>query len=338
MQSSPSSLVPADSVPSGRISAPVPSSKSRPSYAPGDVVAGKYQLRRKVAETGGRVTWLARASGSGTFLAVDILRADGDHRPELDPLRIARAVSDLHHAAVARVIDCGATRGRDYFLVRDLPCGETLGETLERVGRLPALRAVQTLLPALDGLAAADGMGVIHGDLRPQSILLGRTTDGRIQPVVFGFGVARILDGARIPLARLAYMAPEAARRLDVDGRADVWSMCACLYETIAGVRPFPEEDPSSLLKAITVSPPRDLAAVGLVDGALGSILRRGLSKRRDERWWSIRALRVALATWLASHGVEDDIGPRAEWLETTLPVMAKRASGTIAPPTLRAQ
>jgi serine/threonine-protein kinase len=119
-------------------------------------------------------------------------------------------------------------------------------------------------------------------------------------------------------------MPPEQAFNLEVDPRADIWSFCTVLYEVIAGETPLPvrcfDEMRHSLVHGVVPS----LDETASVDAALSCIVARGLRRNPDERWSSMRELGQALARWLSSRGVHEDVSGRsiaAEWLSEPPPL-----------------
>jgi serine/threonine-protein kinase len=91
----------------------------------------------------------------------------------------------------------------------------------------------------------------------------------------------------------------------DVDGRADVWSWCAVLYEALSGSVPFPGSTCTEVLRAILLNSLTRLAAFG-VDSELAAIVERGLQHDREKRQPDILELRSALALWLAKRPFDD--------------------------------
>ncbi len=270
--------------------------------------------------------WVARNLTLDTTVALKLIRPDLDAEDAADRLLDeARTEARLEHRAIVRVFDFGQTEHGDPFLIMELLEGQSLGDVLRERGRLPAVLAVQTLLPVIDALAYAHESGVVHRDLKPENIFLAREGK-RTQPKIVDFGIAKLVRdrlGPRLTrngtvLGSPAYMAPEQARGLaDVDHRADVWTTCVVLYETITGRIAFPGDNYNAVLRAVIEDEVVPATVGGVCDEALWEILRRGLSKNRAARWQSARALGAALADWLEQRGVGEDIcgEPLESWL-----------------------
>jgi serine/threonine-protein kinase len=168
----------------------------------------------------------------------------------------------------------------------------------------------------LDGLCAVHAASLVHGDLKPENIVLVPAAPLAL-PKLIDFGIAR----AKQPeLSRQTssgtfvgtpqYMSPEQIRGARGDFRADVWGATAVLYEAIAGRPAFVGEDIASVFHAITNDPPAFPAHVRDLDGKLWAILTLGLRKSPDERFASGAALASALRTWLASPGRKSALPP----------------------------
>ncbi len=261
--------------------------------------------------------------------AVKLIRAelkDSTVRERL--LQEARAAAKLVHPAVVRVFDVGQTGEQEPFIVMELLDGETLDECLERRGRLRGTVAVQTLLPIADALAFAHKRNLVHRDLKPENIHLSKAGEHRLQPKLVDFGVVKI-DSDEVPDSKLTqagtivgtpdYVSPEQARGSDdVDYRTDVWGFCVLLYQALTGQVPFEAENYNALLISIIQEPHRPVNELAEVDLELSQIIDKGLEKDRDERWQSMEELGGALAQWLLSQGVYEDVsgnGLEARWL-----------------------
>jgi serine/threonine-protein kinase len=303
--------------------APVP-------YAPGAVIAQKYELIRMLGEGGMGAVWVARNVALDAHVGLKLIRAEVSRNvPGIQGrlLQEARAAASLGHPAIIRVFDFGTTERGDPFIAMELLHGENLAELLQRRSKVSAVRAVQTLLPIFDALASAHGSGIVHRDLKPDNIFIAREAGGRLQPKVLDFGIAKLEHSVSPHLTREgtvlgspAYMSPEQARgNTDVDARSDIWSISVVLYQLMTGVLPFVAENNNALLWSIVEKPPVPFTELGVSEPDLWTIVARGLEKNRDARWQDMSELGKVLAEWLIARGVEEDIchaSLRARWLE----------------------
>ncbi|HEU4406523.1 MAG TPA: serine/threonine-protein kinase [Polyangiaceae bacterium] len=307
-------------------------------YKRGDVIAEKYRLERRLGGGGMSDVWVAQNLALESPVALKFIRPDAASASASQRLlREARTTARLTHPSVVRVFDFGLTERGDPFLAMELLRGEGLSHLLERQGPLPPRRAVQLLLPALEGLATAHSRGVVHRDLKPENIFLALDDAGRVRPTLIDFGIAKTtvvekkLTKTGTLLGSPSYVSPEQARgEAEIDARSDVWSACVTLYELLTGKTPFTARDFPTLLWSIINDPaPRLPDSEGLAD-----IVDRGLRKARDERWASAAELGRALAAWLLAQGVSDDAcgtSLQTTWLGPTAPGGA--AGGGVKPP-----
>jgi hypothetical protein len=193
--------------------------------------------------------------------------------------------------------------------------GEDLMSIINRRERLSPTKAVRVLLPMIRALAAAHAHGIVHRDIKPENIFLAKLAEGRVQPKLLDFGIAKLKNARALRLTTAGavmgsplYMAPEQARGEDVDERADIWAVCVVLYEAITGVVPFEGDDRAQVTRAVNDLEPKTLSEHGVSDTSLGPIIVRGLKKHREDRWASMDELGRVLARWLLDAGVIDDI------------------------------
>jgi eukaryotic-like serine/threonine-protein kinase len=294
-------------------------------YAPGVVVAGRYELETLVGEGAVGQVWVARSRALGSRVAVKLFSRSGNAKDNERFAHEAREAAQLDHPAIVRVFDFGVTDRTDPFLVMELLRGESLEAMLER-GPLPPTRVVQICLPIIDALHTMHERGIVHRDIKPANLFVSRHDPATpwLQPKVIDFGLVKRWDQddakltpSGVLVGSPAYMAPEQVKGLGADVRTDIWSLSVVIHELVAGSLPFPADTPYALFKAIVEAEPMALD----VDPTLAAIVARGLAKKRDARWQSMRELGVALARWLVAQGVEEDAAGaavRATWLART--------------------
>jgi serine/threonine-protein kinase len=326
-------------------------------YAAGVVVEQKYQLVRLLGEGGMGSVWVAKNLTLDAHVALKLMRSDLAQTVPGAAERMlteARAAASIHHPAIVQIFDFGRTRDGDPYISMELLDGESLSGTLKRRERVSPTKAIQVLLPIADALVVAHGRGVVHRDLKPDNVFLARLADGRVQPKILDFGIAKreasgapklTLDGT--VLGSPAYMSPEQARgQSDIDHRVDVWAFSVMLYELVTGCLPFAGESYNALLFSIVSQEPLSLMEHGVNEPELWAILARGMDKDRDKRFPSIRALGRELARYLLDRKVKTDIaqGALRPWLDPSvrpqaLPSLfaslAPSEDGTERPPTV---
>jgi TolB-like protein len=208
-------------------------------------------------------------------------------------VRLARRVT---HGNVARTFDIGEHEG-ERFLTMEYVDGESLAKRLAREGPVSCGRAIEIALDLCAGLGAAHGAAVVHRDLKPDNVLLGK--DGRV--VITDFGIARAhTEGAGHTggmIGTAAYMAPEQVEgRSDLDGRADLYALGALLFEAITGAPAWPGDFFVAVALARLREPPPDPRTRNpAVPDALAETILRCLARERDDRFASASELAEAL-------------------------------------------
>jgi TolB-like protein len=226
--------------------------------------------------------------------------------------REARAVASLSHPHIVPVFDVGEQNGLRY-VVTELVEGETL-RALLAASPLPANDAALLGAQIAAGLACAHERGVIHRDVKPENIMVGR--DGTARIVDFGlagrqdrpFGAASeteatasLASAIGVVAGTPAYMSPEQVRGEKLDARSDIFSLGAVLYEALTGERPFRGGSTIETLTGILKEEP-DYGAPGrLLPAPLERILRRCLAKRKEDRYHSAADLAHDLRAVAAS-------------------------------------
>jgi eukaryotic-like serine/threonine-protein kinase len=315
--------------------------------APGSRL-GPYEITARLGVGGMGEVWRARDSRLGREVAVKVLPPEvaGDAERLRRFEQEARAASALNHPGILTVHDFGSEGGVAY-LVTELLEGESLRERLRR-GPLPERKALELGAETARALAIAHAKGIVHRDLKPENLFL--TADGRIK--ILDFGLARwtpptatggaMADATTIAglteagtvLGTVGYMAPEQARGLPVDARADLFALGCVVYEMLAGQRAFERASAVDTLSAILTDDP--LAAVE-ADAALPEetvrVLRHCLEKEPSRRFQTASDVAFAFDSLRQgsrprSHAVaEPSVRVRRPW---TLPLAVAAAFAVV--------
>jgi hypothetical protein len=214
-------------------------------------------------------------------------------------LREAQTAAQLSHPNIVPIFTVDERGGIVYF-VMGLIEGESLAARLARQPRLSIDAIRRTLAEVADALDYAHACGVVHRDIKPDNILLERST-GRA--IVTDFGIARAAAGdARLTLTGVAvgtpaYMSPEQAiGERDLDGRSDQYSLGVVGYQMLVGQTPFVAANTPAMLVKHVSEVPRPVQSVRPdVPPQIAQTVDRALSKRPEDRWPSAGAFRDAL-------------------------------------------
>lgn len=157
--------------------------------------------------------------------------------------REARAAARLHHPDVVAVYDQGVDRSGEHdhvYLVMQLVEGGTVRDLLRERGALPLPAAVRIMESVLGALAAAHEAGMVHRDVKPENVLIGR--DGAVRVTDFGLVRAAASAGTTsgsVVLGTVAYLSPEQVTSGAADARTDVYAAGVVLYELLTGSPPY---------------------------------------------------------------------------------------------------
>ena len=200
----------------------------------------------------------------------------------------AAAAAQIAHPNVVPLFSIGEDAGHHYFAMQYIR-GESLAARLALKRRLPVAEALDILQQCLAGLGAAHARGLIHRDIKPGNILLDAET-GRAMLVDFGL-VRRIDEASRmtatgVVMGTVDYIAPEQARGLPVDCRADLYAMGIVAYQLLAGRLPFTADTPTAMVFQHAYEKPYPLEeAAPDVPAPLLQIVARLMAKVPAERY-----------------------------------------------------
>ncbi len=205
---------------------------------------GRYEVERELAEGGMGVVYLARQPSLERPVVLKRMRKElaQDDEAEARFWREARSVASIHHPNVVAVYDGFVWRGEPYIACEFVD-GLDAASVLAKTGTLPPRVAAWIGLEIARGLEALHAHALVHRDLKPDNVLIGR--DGAVKIADFGIAhdaKARSLTRTGVSLGTPAYMSPEQLRGERVDPRADLFAFGVVLYELIAGRTPFAHE------------------------------------------------------------------------------------------------
>ena len=311
---------------------------------PNVLIAGRYTLQQKIGEGGMGEVWVAKQTEPvKRKVALKLIKTGMDSRAVLQRFEQERqALAMMDHPNIARVLDGGLTPDGQPFFVMELVNGLPLTKFCDEAKLTPRER-LELFVPVCQAVQHAHQKGIVHRDLKPANILV-TLIDGKPIPKVIDFGVAKATAGKLTDesmstqfgavVGTLEYMSPEQAgfSGVDIDTRADIYSLGVILYELLTGLRPIDakrlkkaaltemiriiqEEEPSKpstrlstdeslpSLAALRQTEPSKLMA--LLRGELDWVVMKCLEKSRERRYETANGLARDIQRYLADEPVE---------------------------------
>ncbi len=275
----------------------------------GTIVAEKYRIDAVLGEGGIGVVYRAFHLTLGEGVAIKFLRHPLSERSEFRARfrREAVILAGLRHPAIVSVLEFGELDG-ELYMVMELIAGTPFSNVIQTNGvPMPWIRVGPVFDEILGVLEAAHAAGIVHGDLKPENVMLLDATErgGRVK--VLDFGIAHFEEagtGGQRPSetdpirGTPLYMSPEQCKGVHVTAASDIYSAGVMLFEAVTGVLPFDALDHAGMMfRHMFVEPPR-LAISGVRPAAsrgLEDLVQRAMAKSPATRP-NARAFREELA------------------------------------------
>ena len=261
-------------------------------------LAGRYEVTRLLGRGGMALVFLAKDLVLERQVAIKVLPPDMSHDTKLIPRfqQEAKTAAKLDHPNIIPIYRVESEAGLDYFVMKYVT-GNSLEQMLEQ-GPLPIDLARRVLREAALALGHAHKRGIVHRDVKPANIML--ETDGRV--VLTDFGISKALEGGSgftgtgAIIGTPHYMAPEQAKGLEVDGRADQYALAVVGHQILTGKQPFEGSSHSILYKHVFEPPPRVFDTRPDAPSDMVAALDRALSKEPEKRFGTMEEFATAVS------------------------------------------
>jgi serine/threonine-protein kinase len=278
----------------------------------GRTLAEKYTIVARLGAGSMGIVYRARRTGTKPDVAIKVLLGHAlDERTKVRFLREARASRLLTSPHTVPIVDFGQAHSGELFLAMELLEGESLGQRIRSLIRIPPEQALETCRQALHCLAEAHSKGIIHRDLKPDNLFYAKVSGNhRIGEMVkvLDFGIAKVSGHeptnvgdtqAGTVFGTPRYMSPEQAQGKPLDGRSDLYSLGVILYQMITGRPPFTDEDGVVVMAHHIKSPAPSFAKAApdlLVPADVEALTMRLLTKNPKGRPANAEALLEEIA------------------------------------------
>lgn len=250
---------------------------------------------------------------------IDQLRREGTDT-EARFLREAQSAGRLSHPNIVTIYDVGEADGLAYIAMEYLP-GRTLRDLMNK-GPMPLDLALDTAMQMAEAMAFAHEHGIIHRDIKPANVVV---TGKRGHIKLTDFGIAHLVNGDHTQTGQMLgsprYMSPEQAMGREVDGRSDIFSLGAVLYEMLTGRYAFDGDSlPTILYRVINEAPAAVSTLRPQTPIGVAHLLANMLSKKPDARP-DARSLVNAFRTLTSTPALRP--APSSNRVSYLLPVLA---------------
>jgi serine/threonine-protein kinase len=263
------------------------------------VVAERYKVTRVIARGGMGLVLEAIRRDDGARVVVKVLHPELDDDPvgREHLAREADALAGLQHPRVVQLLERGVTPGGQPYLVLEWAEGRTLRELLAERGRLPLDRCLWIMDGLLDAVEAVHARGVLHGDLKPENVMV--TDEQGVR--VLDFGAATFARARRERRGEVygtpGYLAPELLMGHPPSPASDLYACGVVLFQTLTGRLPYDGTVAMDILRdQVERAPPRASMLCDEIDDRMDALLARTLAVLPGNRFESAREMRVALA------------------------------------------
>jgi serine/threonine-protein kinase len=260
----------------------------------GATLGGKYRLKRLLGTGSMGAVYEAEHIAIGKRLAIKLMNDAYVEQADIAERfrREARAASAVESDYIVQIFDFGQEPGLGLYMAIELLEGEDLETRIAREGPMDPGVVMTIGYQVARGLAKAHAAGVIHRDLKPANIFLTTRDDGSLLAKILDFGISKVTVDREITAVGLTvgtpqYMSPEQAGALrDIDGRTDIWSLAAVLYEALTGKPAIPDKDtPYEIMMTIVkggIAPLHEIAP--WVPQPIADVVHGGLVRERERR------------------------------------------------------
>ena len=251
---------------------------------------GNFLLERELGRGGMGGVYMGRDKMLDRPIAVKImLREYGQDKTFVEKFKKeAQAAARLIHPNIAQIYSYGLADGMPYIAM-ELVAGGSLYRLMQNFGaKIDVARTLKICEQVAQALRCAADQGVVHGDVKPENILLDAGGNAKL----VDFGLAAMQNDLSEIWGTPYYIAPEKVRKQPVDYRADMYSLGATLYHALTGVPPFDGPDAMAVVKARFEKTPKKPSELrpGLTP-QIDELVMRMLAERPDDRYPTFEAL-----------------------------------------------
>src|SRR5579884_142022 len=276
---------------------------------------GRYEILLEIGRGAMGIVYLGSDAKINRQVALKCLRPELFEASEETRKRFQQeilALGRLIHPNIVTIFDAGEDPStRTAYIVMEYVEGTSLGQLLKKGTPLSVEQVIRIGIDICSALDFAHSKGVIHRDIKPGNILL---TSERGTIKVTDFGIARLDEGGHTQTDHLLgtpqYMSPEQCKGERVDGRSDLFSVGALLYELLTRQKPFPGENVAAIMhQVLTKTPVAPATLSPEIPKPLSDLVMKALEKEPGQRFQSGAEMAEALASLLSHREQTKPVG-----------------------------
>lgn len=277
----------------------------------GQLFDDKYRITDKIGGGGMGLVYEAQHEWMERKVALKVLRPNFIDADEYEIFlerfkREAQTASRINHPNAVTIYDFGIYRQMPYLAMQYIQ-GLTFTELIKRDGPMEETRAITLILQVLDATIAAHTLQIIHRDIKPDNVMMSKSTDGIEIAHVLDFGIAKVLDNSEananmtLPgktVGTPRYMSPEQVLAKPIDARTDIYALGLVLYEMLSGDIPFKADSSMQLMFHHVNTPPlpiREVYSIATISKQLERLIMKALEKDPGKRFQSCKEMKEAL-------------------------------------------
>jgi serine/threonine-protein kinase len=273
-------------------------------YRPAQQIPG-FQILKKLGQGAMATVFQAKQMSLDRIVAIKVLpKRMSENREFVDRFyREGRAAARLNHANIVQAIDVGEAGGYHYFVMEYID-GSTVYDLITESKPLEEKEAVRIVLGVARALEHAHARGFIHRDVKPKNVMLTKESEVKLADM----GLAREVSDYKVAEMEAGraygtpyYISPEQIRgEINIDFRADIYSLGATFYHTVTGKVPFDGSTPSAVMHKHLKEPliPPDHLNTRLSAG-VAEVIELMMAKKREDRYPSTKELIIDLEALL---------------------------------------
>ena len=301
---------------------------------------GSYRIEKQLGKGGMGAVYMGIHPAIGSKVAIKFLHPQYSHDERIVDrfYNEARAVNVIGHDNILKILDLNVTEDNRHYFVMEFLQGRAVQNLLRQNVAIPLEITGPILVQCCEALEAAHRKGIVHRDLKPDNVYLIVHKGKKNFVKVVDFGIARVTDDegnstgktqTGMVMGTPAYMSPEqgSGQSNKIDGRSDIYSLGCMMYQMATGRLPFPGSNFGEVLIGhLQQAPPPPRSLKPETPEAYEAIILKCLEKRQEDRFQSMKELKLAIEALMDQLGISREL-PKADETDPEMQAVESRPS-----------